>query len=443
MGQTGALSAELRAQFMSLEEARPVLAATPGSVPAELQSGSLNEARWANWLRSADANVRRRLEAGEEDTLSNLLRFGVTFTTEYRIDDEYFARYGESSLVDSFARRRADDLLRALARPAANQGFCEMRALLERKGFAIATPAGRAAARRFLLQNLARMHGEFMEAKRRAKSERYQMFQDRGISLDSNLWPDYDLDLQFRRMAEKGMLQPRGVRRIAIVGPGLDFVNKQEGVDYYPPQTVQPFAVLDSLLRLGLADAATIEVDTLDISARVNNHLAASRRRAASGQSYLLQLPWFAAGRWSDPFRAAFGDYWKVLGSAIGEPVAPIPVPNGTQGIETRAVRVRPAMVERVKPVDMNIVYQMAPLPAEQRFDLIIGTNIFLYYGPFEQGLAKANVAGMLSPGGYLLSTERLAESAPSPLALAMTTEVAMTGPPVITDYIFCYRRAN
>lgn len=56
---------------VSLEAARPVLA--------------------------ADTGVRRRLEAGEEDTLTNLLRFGITFTKEYRIDDEYFLRSGESS----------------------------------------------------------------------------------------------------------------------------------------------------------------------------------------------------------------------------------------------------------------------------------------------------------------------------------------------------------
>jgi hypothetical protein len=31
------------------------------------------------------------------------------------------------------------------------------------------------------------------------------------------------------------------------VGPGLDFADKQEGYDFYPLQTIQPFAVIDSL----------------------------------------------------------------------------------------------------------------------------------------------------------------------------------------------------
>jgi len=57
-------------------------------------------------------------------------------------------------------------------------------------------------------------------------------------------------------MAQKGLLKPGGVHRLAIVGPGLDFVNKKFGADFYPPQTTQPFAVIDSLVRLRLADPA-------------------------------------------------------------------------------------------------------------------------------------------------------------------------------------------
>src|ERR1022692_544959 len=88
---------------MSFEAAQPILGAMSACLPADLRGGQLDAARWAQWLKTADVQVRHRLDAGEEDTLTNLLRFGVTFTKEYRIDDEYFARYGESTLVDSFA----------------------------------------------------------------------------------------------------------------------------------------------------------------------------------------------------------------------------------------------------------------------------------------------------------------------------------------------------
>jgi len=286
------------------------------------------------------------------------------------------------------------------------------------------------------------MQKEFLQAREQAKANRDQMFQHRGISLDSNLWPDYDLDLNLQNLLKSGMLKPDSIGRVAVVGPGLDFVNKQQGVDYYPPQTVQPFAVLDSLFRLGLAKPeSVVELYTLDISPRVNVHIEMARKNAAIGRDYTVQLPWFTDGRWSDDFRAKFTRYWQNLGAQIGQPATAISVPQGSPGFATRAVKVRAAVVRRIQPVDMNIVFQQLPLAPGERFDLIIGTNIFLYYGGFEQSLARVNIAAMLKPGGYLLSNDKLQDTMPSGLEQVMTTEIPMTGPPVITDYIYCYRR--
>ncbi len=427
---------------MSLESAKPVLQKMgPGN--GAHPGAEINSKDWAAWLQKSDADIRQRLDVGEEDSLTNLLRFGVTFTKEYRIDDDYLVRYGQSSLVNGFAETRANDLIKALAAPDGNQGFVEMRSFVEKKGFTLNSPAGRKKLKAYLLANLARMQKDLLQARQEAKTNRDQMFQHRGISLDSNLWPDYDLDQQLQRMLAKGMLKPGSIRRVAIVGPGLDFVNKQEGVDFYPPQTVQPFAVLDSLLRLGLASPDSVEIYTMDISSRVNLHIAAARKNAALGRPYTVQLPWYTEGRLTPEFRASFVQYWQGLGAKIGEPVAPIPVPASATGFDTRAVKIRPSVVTRVKPVDMNIVFQRLPLPPEERFDLIIGTNIFVYYGGFEQSLARVNVAAMLKPGGYLLSNDKLQDTVPSGLDQVMVTEIPMTTPPVITDYIYCYRRTQ
>ncbi len=61
----------------------------------------LGRESWDAWVRMQDADVRARLERREEDTLTNLLLFGATFTSEYRIDDEYHFHYGQSNLVNS------------------------------------------------------------------------------------------------------------------------------------------------------------------------------------------------------------------------------------------------------------------------------------------------------------------------------------------------------
>ncbi len=269
-------------QFMSLESAQPVLQKMSSGDGAH-PTASVSSEDWIAWLKKSDAQIRQRLDTGEEDSLTNLLRFGVTYTQEYRIDDEYLALYGRSSLVNAFAENRANDLIKALAAPNANPGFLEMRTLVEKKGFSLNSPADRKKLKAYLLANLARMQKEFLQAREQAKTNRDQMFEHRGISLDSNLWPDYDIDLSLQTLLKKGMLKPNSIQRVAIVGPGLDFVNKQQGVDYYPPQTVQPFAIFDSLFRLGLAKPESVELYTLDISSRVNVHLAMAEKNAALG----------------------------------------------------------------------------------------------------------------------------------------------------------------
>jgi len=227
------------------------------------------------------------------------------------------------------------------------------------------------------------------------------------------------------------------------VGPGLDFANKEAGNDFYPPQTIQPFAVLDSLFRLGIASAKAVELDTLDISENVNVHVSRIRQAAAQGRWYTLQLPWNTERPMSDEYRAHFVDYWQKLGDQIGQPVAPIPVPEDAASTQSRAVKVRPEMVARVIPLNVNVVYQRLNLPADRAYDLVIGTNIFLYYGAFEQSLARANVSAMLRPGGLLISNDKLAEKVPSALKDVLEVPVDMSEQPLIQDIAFCYQRAD
>lgn len=427
-------------QFLAYEQARPVLLAMAAKLPAELKGASpLTADKWAGWARGEDAKIRERLERGEEDTLTNLLRFGVTFTKEYRIDNEYLARYGKSSLVNAFAENRANDLIRAMASADANEGIAHMRAFLERKGFSFKTPEDRAKIRRYLMGNLARMRDEMLRYIQEAKQgNRFQLFEDRGISLDTNLWPDFLLDQHLTAMSRKGLLRPGSVRRVAIVGPGLDFANKEMGNDFYPPQTIQPFTVLDTLIRLGLSDAAAVDLYTLDISSEVNFHIERARKNAAAGHAYVVQLPWVTTARMTPEYRAAFLKYWEGLGEHIGEAVPPIRVPEAAAGTtETRAVSIRPEIVRRITPLDVDIVFQRP----EQRegFDLIIGTNIFIYFGEFEQALARMNMALMLNPGGYILTNDKLSGVAEDGLSDSLITTQTVARNPDRTDFIFTY----
>ena len=413
------------------------------SLPAELKPGGhLSAAAWDKWVRDQDKTIRDRIEEGEENTLTNLLRLGVTYTKEPRIDYSYLAQYGSSSFVNSLADKRANDLIRALTAPHPAQGMLEMRALLEKKGYSLKTPADQAKVKAYLLANLARLRDDVARDAREAKINKFQSFKDRGISTDSNLYPDYTIDLHLRHMMQEGMLKPGSVHRIAIVGPGLDFVNKKSGTDFYPPQTTQPFAVIDTLARLGLADPNTIQVYTFDVSSRVNKHLEKARKEASAGRPYTIQLLSSPSEGWNKTYLNGFLEFWQKLGRQIGKQVKAIPVPDEIAGeIWNRSIAVRPDVVKEITPVDMNIVFQTVSLPADKQFDLVIGTNIFVYYGSLEQSLARANIGTMVKPGGYLLTNEALPDTAPSNLKNSLTTTVPIASKPQLTDYMFTYAR--
>jgi len=87
----------------------------------------------------------------------------------------------------------------------------------------------------------------------------------------------------------------------------------------------------------------------------------------------------------------------------------------------------------------MNVVFQTLQLPPDKQFDLVIATNIFVYYGSLEQALARANIATMIKPGGFLLTNEALPNTAPSKLADSLKTTVPITAS--ATDYLFSYVR--
>src|SRR5260370_413984 len=73
------------------------------------------------------------------------------------------------------------------------------------------------------------------------------LYQDRGLSADTSLLPNYALEDTLKTMLRKGTIQPGSVHRILVIGPGLDFADKRDGYDFYPVQTIQPFAMLEAV----------------------------------------------------------------------------------------------------------------------------------------------------------------------------------------------------
>jgi len=111
--------------------------------------------------------------------------------------------------------------------------------------------------------------------------------------------------------------------------------------------------------------------------------------------------------------------------------------------VRVRAVQVRPDVVLSVVPSDLNIILQrLDPAASTARFDLVVATNVFIYYDVFEQSLALANVARMLRPGGLLLSNTQLTELPGVPMTRVAHTDVVYTET-AVGDRVMAYERGG
>jgi hypothetical protein len=413
----GGAAAVAPARFVRYSEARPILTELAGKLPPELNTltPSQLETAWPEWIERHDRHIRARLDRGDEDTVINWMLFGTSFTSRPRavLGAVEAGAAGDRDLVVQrtieLISGRIDDLLEALAAPGTDERRLFARALLQRNGLRFATVSDRGAARDYLLAAVVRVASEQEQIDQELGAtsggdpmtefvRRSRLFRTRGLSLDTSLGPNYSVEQALAAMKARGLLKAGSVRRVAIVGPGLDFADKDVGFDIYPQQTVQPFAVLDSLDRLRLAPPpGDPEIVLLDISPRVIDHVTQARARAARNIGYTLNLPLPK----STPWLPEVLTYWRTFGDQIGAP-APTPASKAMADVvELRAVRARPSAVQRMSVRNVNIVTER--LDAEA-FDLVVATNVFIYYDVLEQALAMSNVEAMLKPGAFLLA---------------------------------------
>jgi SAM-dependent methyltransferase len=409
---------------VTFEQAAPVLNALPSNLPIGLRGRSTTEVArlWSSWVEQHDRDVRARLARGDEDSLVNFWLYGTSFTN-------HPPAIARSSLLPvptlEILRARLEDLLDRVRAPGNDERLQFARRMLAMRNADPASADGRERARRLLLDTRQRMVREFAGTEQALAAARPEgagalaaanasIFRDRGLSTDTSLLSDFGVHVALETITKQGTRAPGSVRRVAVVGPGLDFTNKADGYDYYPQQTIQPFALINTLRRSGLA-AADLQVTTFDINARVNEHLRNAASRAASPSGYVVTLPLDGHEVWT----GAVLDYWQRWGNAIGVEVPAVPPPAAAGAVKTRTVRVQPAVVSSITPRDLNIVVDRLPLRDDERFDLIVATNVLVYYDVFEQALAAANVAAMLRPGGVFVTNTAVLPTPPLRTAAA------------------------
>lgn len=450
LAQTLAQTPGRAARFITYAEARPIVERLAPEIAAAFAAAppSQHESAWRAWVTRRDADTRARVARGDEDSLINLLRFGTSFTRLPRLPQDSgndIASLDGPQPADSLLRGRIADLVTGIAAPGGNERLQFGRELVQRQGIEATTAAGQAEARAYILTLLRRAAGDldvYARAIDAARSQgrgelavRSTLYRDRGLSSDTSIRPDFAVDQALAALRARGLLEAGSVRRVAVIGPGLDFTDKAAGYDFYPQQTTQPFSVIDSLLTRGLAHADRLTLTTIDLSARVNSHLLAAQRSAARGNAYVLTLPRERGGNWTTGLLR----FWQAAGGRIGVETRTVPAPSG---VEVRAVRVRPEVIASLRVRDLDVVAErFDPLPDGERFDLVVATNILVYYDVVEQSLALANIASMLRPGGLLLSNDVLVELPTTPIRSIGHTDAIYSNRPDDRDQLVWYRR--
>src|SRR5260370_10043523 len=126
-------SSEKEVRYMNVAEGAETLrlfadSALPESIIADSDA-------WNHWIREQDVEVRARIDRGVEDSVSNLVLYGTSYTNLPRLESAESA-VTESGEISSAAQARAHALAIALGAATPNERLRLVRELLARKGIA-------------------------------------------------------------------------------------------------------------------------------------------------------------------------------------------------------------------------------------------------------------------------------------------------------------------
>src|SRR3954447_25524046 len=99
-----------RTAYIAYRDARPVLEAFHGSLPADLAGKSPQqiEDAWPAWTARHDAAIRARLAQGDEDSVVNFWLYGTSFTRRPRATAQQLARMRRPDIEDLLVGRLDD-----------------------------------------------------------------------------------------------------------------------------------------------------------------------------------------------------------------------------------------------------------------------------------------------------------------------------------------------
>jgi methyltransferase family protein len=231
------------------------------------------------------------------------------------------------------------------------------------------------------------------------------------------------------------------IRKVLVVGPGVDLAPRTDLIDASEPQSYQPLAVADALLSRSLAAAGDLVVHSVDVNLRV---VRAVERIAREGLTWHV----FAGIRetrdhaFDDDYRA----YVRELGRAIGTPVSASSAVTSDSRY-AHSIALSPATARAFSAERLNVITER--LIDAASFDIVIVTNVLTYFDDRELALALSNIAGMMRPGGYLLHNESrdslpgMASACGIPVIQMRTANLGRSKSQTLYDTVWLHRKSE
>jgi hypothetical protein len=381
---------------------------------ARLEAHGLTASSFAPYLEGIRQANARRVREGDIDHLVHYLLQSTSISERRPIEPALSAR----GLVESLEAGRRAAYLRGDADatpPVPPEVSARIGALLK----AVQAPRGDARLLYFraLLdaafpdagQRSDRLTAEYLRAMRFLYQKEFvaqqdtspaaavaELYRRRGLSTDTAVEAGYVVHLGLGVL--KALQPAHRIQRVLIIGPGLDLAPRTALDEAIPPESYQPWAVMDAVVSLGLGSLPDLEVVAADINPRVVDHLrrAGSRPPSVRFATSLRESPTLSLS-------AEYVDYVDRFGSALSEgPVGRArDVDRGHRG---KTVPVTPAASRALRIEALDIVTERL---ADERFDLIVATNILPYFDDPQLALALTNIAAMLAPGGAFVHNEQ------------------------------------
>lgn len=381
----------------------------PAAIQERFASEGISARRFPDYLSDVETETGRRLAEGEREHLVYYALQSSHFTRRARIEPAVSARRFVEALPPAERRRfledaaylppggwpaaeraRVADALTALAENTADARLSSLRQLRSAGGLPSVDGlyADYVRVARFLYKKEFGSDGNAGDVAR--------LYQSRPHSSDTQIDAGFGVYLGLGVVHALAPAQP--IRRILIVGPGLDVAPRTDLIDAVGPQMYQPFAVADALIALSMTTAGDLRIHSVDVNPRIVAFAQDLTRAPVT-----LHLFTGVVETKEHPFSVDYREYVHTLGRAIGV-VVKGPATLASDARYQHSIAVRPEIARALTAERLNVVTER--LIDGTGFDLAVITNVLTYFDDRQLALALSNIGAMLRPEGYLLHNE-------------------------------------